>query len=298
MNAIGFVLLVAHAHASPLNIPTKEIAPGVHMPVVSIGSGQVMNLVKHAPAAQVVGDWLDLGGRGIDTAWIYGDQAQIAATIAQRGVARKDLFITTKLMECLSGSFGAKMYIEANLKNLNTSYIDLFLIHAPLGNCENTWSVLEDYHQKGVLRAIGVSNFNKKNLEGLLKTAKVKPAVNQIMYNIFSHDDEAIQYCRENNITVEAFSPLGSYVGPTKGSVFHDPTIKNIAAAHKVSVAQVALKWIVQRGDLLAVLSGNKTHQANDADLFNFELTLGDMNVLDHLADGGSTKQLDDTVLV
>jgi diketogulonate reductase-like aldo/keto reductase len=285
MMAIRFAFLIATASAQ-MNIPTREIAPGVNMPVVSIGSGQLSDKAAHAPAKQIVADWLALGGRGIDTAWCYHDQLEVQAAISESGIDRKDLFITTKLLECITGRLGAKAYVEYNLKQLNTTYIDLFLIHTPLGECGSTWSVLEEYHRKGVLRAIGVSNFNERNIEGLLKTATIVPHLNQIMYNVFSHDEKLIKYCKEKNITVEAYSPLGSWTPGHSMSIFKDPTMKNIAAKHNVSAAQVALKWIVQRGDTLAVLSANKSHQANDADLFDFELTDGDMNVLDMLGVG------------
>lgn len=280
MRVLCFALLTAPAWA--VSIPTQEVAPGVQMPVVSIGSGQIGDKKRHAPASEIVGEWLDQGGRGIDTAWIYKDQAEIAETIKLHGVARKDLFITSKLLECITG---AEHYIEDDLKQLNTTYIDLMLIHAPLGNCAKTWSVMEDYHSRGVLRAIGVSNFNQRNLEGLLKSVKIMPAVNQIVYNLYSHNEDTIRYCRDKNITVEAYSPLGSWT-PHSKSIFADPTVKAIAASHNVSAAQVALKWIVQRGDILTVLSANKTHQANDANLFDpkFRLSDSEMNELDQLA--------------
>merc|ERR1712190_615932 len=128
--------------------------------------------------------------------------------------------------------------------------------------------------------AIGVSNFGPKNLEGLLKTATVTPAVNQVEYNIYHHNEDTVQYCRQKNITVQAYSPLGSWTGPTSKSVFKDATVLKIAAAHNVSAAQVALKWIVQQDHVLAVLSANKAHQADDADLFNFQLSKEEMSKL------------------
>lgn len=290
MKTLCFALLFASTKA--FSIPTRVVAPGVDMPIISIGSGQIGNFARHAPVAEIVGDWLDQGGRGIDTAWMYKDQAQIAETIKQHGVARKDLFITSKLLECITG---AEHYIEDDLKQLNTTYIDLMLIHAPVGNCAKTWSVMEEYHSRGVLRAIGVSNFNQRNLEGLIKSAKIMPAVNQIDYNLYSHDEDTIRYCRGKNITVQAYSPLGSWTAHSK-SIFADPTVRAIAASHNVSAAQVALKWIVQRGDILTVLSANKTHQANDADIFDpsFRLTDLQMSDLDQLAD----KITDEIVLV
>jgi 2,5-diketo-D-gluconate reductase A len=279
------VLLIARANG--MSMPTVHIAAGVEMPFVSIGTGQIFAL-KDAPASEIVSNWLELGGRGIDTAFTYWNQADIAKAIEQHGIARQDLFITTKVMECISGSLGAKFYIEHNLKKLNTTYIDLLLIHEPIGNCAATWRVMEEYHKKGIVRAIGVSNFNKRNLQGFLKHASIVPAVNQIMHNVYYHDDETIQYCQENNITVMAYSPLGSWIAKSaRKSIFSDPTVKQIAEVHNVSAAQVALKWIVQRGITLAVLSAHKAHQANDADLFDpkFILSKSEMNLLDRLGD-------------
>lgn len=259
------------------------------MPIVSIGSGQTGDTPdkRHAPASEIVGKWLDLGGVGIDTAWIYKDQVEIADTIKQHGADRKDLFITTKVLECIAG---AEWFIEDDLKQLNTTYIDLLMIHLPYGSswgvCAHTWTMMESYIERGILRSIGVSKFDKHELAGILKYAKVKPAVNQIMYNVYHHDDETIQFCRDNNITVEAYSPLGSWNGAYHGDVFKDSHITAIATSHNVSNAQVALKWIVQRGDVFTFMSNNEAHQVNDADVFNpnFQLSDADMNILSHLA--------------
>jgi len=282
MRTLGLLLVIAPCSPQGFFIPTREIAPGVKMPVVSIGTGQVGG-VKHAPASDIVGNWLDQGGTGIDTAWMYNDQSEIADTIKQRGVARKDLFITSKLLECFTG---AEHYIDTSLRQLNTTYIDLMLIHAPVGDCARTWSVMEDYHRRRILRAIGVSNFNQRNIEGLLKAATIKPAVNQIKYNIYSHDEDTIRYCRDNNIAVEAYSPLGSWAGHQSRSIFSDPIVQSIGESHNVSAARVALKWIVQRGDILTVLSDSKVHQADDADLFDphFLLSDSEMGELERLA--------------
>merc|ERR1712228_515328 len=180
----------------------------------------------------------------------------------------EDLFITSKFPSCTMAQSG----IDTDLKQLNTNYIDLMLIHSPLGFCPGTWKVLEDNVKSGKLKAIGISNFNKRQIQNILKGATIPPAVNQIGYSVFSHSEDTIKFCHDNNITVEAYSPLGGAHGGK--SVFKDPTVKSIAASHNVSAAQVALKWIVQRGDTLTVLSSSKAHQANDADLWGF--TLGD----------------------
>jgi len=139
--------------------------------------------------------------------------------------------------------------------------------------------MMEDYVRRGILRSIGVSKFDSRELAGIIKYAAIKPAVNQIMYNVYHHDDDTIKFCKDNNITVEAYSPLGSWNGQYHGDVFKDPRIAPIAAAHNVSPAQVALKWIVQRGDVLTFMSNNESHQVNDADLFNPDFQLSDVEM-------------------
>lgn len=256
------------------------------MPVISIGTWTEGTKEGDKNVSAIVGSWLDLGAKGIDTAWVYFTQKEISEVLANRGVDRKDLFITSKIPTCL-GAAATRYFVDYDLKKLNTSYLDLLLIHfpgipGPLGGCDETWEVLEDYHSKGVLRAIGVSNWGVKQLKSL--KAKVPPAVNQIMFNIFSHDDDTVAYCREHKITIEAFSPLGD-PERTHKSVFSDPHVIAIAAKHNVSAGQVAMRWIVQKGYVLTFLSSSKEHQANDADLFSFELDADDISKLDRLKD-------------
>jgi len=266
-----------------VNIPTKEIAPGVHMPVVNMGTWTSGSL-KRESAYAIASNWLAQGGRGVDTALIYFDQTEVARAIVNSGIAREDIFITTKIPGCAD----AQIDIDLDLAQLRTDYIDLLLLHSPLGiSCAATWRVLERNVRNGKLKAIGVSNFNKRNLQEILRGANIKPAVNQISYSVFGHNEDTIQFCHENNITVEAFSPLGGAHGGR--SVFREPTIKSIAVAHNVSAAQVALRWIVQRGDVMTALSSSKEHQANDADLWSFTLTDDEMTNLNHLSAEGNS---------
>jgi len=254
-------------------LPTKEIAPGIDFPVVNIGTWLAGS--KTEDAHEISKNWLAQGFRGIDTALIYNDQKDIATAIQESGISREELFITSKIPGCAAAASG----IDSDLKQLNTDYIDLMLIHSPIGlSCPNTWKVLEDYVAQGKLRSIGVSNFNVKQMQKVMKKATVPIAVNQIEYNVFKHDEEIIAFCDANNITVEAYSPLSGAKGAQ--SVFKDETVKGIAAAHNVSAAQVALRWIVQRGHTLAVLSSSAEHQANDADLWSFDLADGEMDTL------------------
>lgn len=276
MTSQAVLLLFLPLILANVSVPTQEIAPNVEMPIVSIGTWTQTS----QNSSLIVNNWMNLGGRGIDSAWVYFTQKDIAAVIKASDVKREDIFITTKIPSC----FLEETFVNDDLKALGTDYIDLLLLHFPLPfvNCSATWKTLEGLQQKGTLRSIGVSNFKIKDLEALLETATIAPAVNQIEYNVFSHDDELVQYCSQHNITVEAYSPLGS-PGRQKSSVFTDPTIGGIAKAHNVSAAQVALRWIVQAGHILTVLSEETTHQENDADIFSFELTKEEMTILDGL---------------
>lgn len=253
------------------------------MPKISIGTWVSGSTVASEDPKEIVSNWLSLGFRGVDTALVYFDQRQVAEAIAESGVDRKDVFITTKIPGCGK----AATSVDYDLEQLNTDYIDLLLIHSPMGfpgACAQTWKVLEDYVQQGKLRAIGVSNFNVEQLQDVMQVASVPIAVNQIEYNIYSHNEEIITFCDKNGITVEAWSPFNGAHG--KQSPFDtkpnstelvDEVLDGIAKSHNVTVAQVALRWIIQRGHVLTVLTSNKDHQANNADIFGFTLDDDDM---------------------
>lgn len=276
MRVVLFISLAVITDAA-LQIPTQKISPTVEIPVVSMGTWTQSS----QNSTLIVSEWLALGGRGIDTAYVYQDQAQVAGAIDAAGLHNK-VFITSKIPGC----FDVAHFVEADLKQLNVSSIDLMLLHSDLldFNCAKSWKVLEQYQQQGKLKSIGISNFKSKAIEKLLETATIPPAVNQIEHNVFSHDDATVATCAEHNITVEAYSPLGSPGRDKKGrSVFSDPTIAIISKAHNVSAPQVALRWIVQEGHIMTVLSSSSAHQANDADLFDFELSEAEMGTLGKL---------------
>merc|ERR1711924_282711 len=183
---------------------------------------------------------------------------------------RTDLFITTKIPGC----YDVKQYVEDDLRLLGTTYVDLMLIHFPKGgNCSAAWEVLEEYHARGVLLAIGVSNFKKPDLQAVMKTAKVTPAVNQIFLNLFDHDEETLTYCKDNGIIVESYSPLKR--------VTMSEDVRHVADAHGKSVFQVGLRWLLQRGYVITFQSSSKSHDLSNADIFNFNLSEDDMRLLD-----------------
>jgi diketogulonate reductase-like aldo/keto reductase len=269
----GMVALLIPAACGELSIPTREIAPGVHMPVVSIGTGGL----EPELAANITSNWIELGGRGLDTALIYRNQAAIAQTLAREGMSRKDVFITTKVPSC----DGVAENVQSDLKQLGTDYIDLLLIHFPDfgGDCAVAWKALEGYFAAGVLKAIGISNFKKNDMQQILKVATVKPHVNQMQLNLFQRDEETLSFSKENGIIVEAYSPIGR----NTTTIAHSEQVKALAARYNVSTYQVAMKWILQHGHLLTFQSSSKAHQQEDADLFRFNLTTSEMLVLDEL---------------
>mmetsp|Transcript_23475 Transcript_23475/g.51494 ORF Transcript_23475/g.51494 Transcript_23475/m.51494 type:complete len:294 (-) Transcript_23475:521-1402(-) len=269
--ALGLFTL---ASADPLNIPKMEIAPGIEMPVLSIGTGGL----ETSAAKAIVTDWLSLGAKGIDTALVYKDQQVVGEVIRSMNISRKELFITTKIPGCHL----AKATVELDFKLLGMDYVDLMLIHFPQNSsCTEAWSVLEDYHAQGKIGAIGVSNFKAADLEPILAMAKVKPAVNQIQHNVLRHDDATIAFCQKHGIAIEAYSPLGR--SNHSGDITGNAVIKAIAASHNVSTYQIALKWIVQHGHLVTFQSSSQKHQASDADIFSFNLTDAELQRLDSL---------------
>eukprot|EP00929_Paragymnodinium_shiwhaense_P075871 TRINITY_DN3885_c0_g1_i3.p1 TRINITY_DN3885_c0_g1~~TRINITY_DN3885_c0_g1_i3.p1 ORF type:complete len:299 (+),score=52.91 TRINITY_DN3885_c0_g1_i3:102-998(+) len=269
-----------------LAVPTKTIAAGVEMPVVAIGTGGL----ESQDASTIVSNWMSIGGRGVDTANVYRDQDVVGQAIRASGVSRKDVFITTKIPGC----FAAETFVNKSLRELNTDYIDLMLIHFPGCpswmsamcktvhiDCPATWATLEKYHAQGVLRAIGISNFGSKDLEPVVAKATVLPAVNQIEFNVLEWDDDMLQASKRHNITVEAYSPLGR--ANHSGDILGNAVIKDVAQKHNVSSYQVALKWILKHGHILTFQSTSKEHQSEDADLFSFDLSDDEMTRLDGL---------------
>lgn len=276
--------LPALAHAKGVNTSSVEIAPGVVMPSVNLGT------CCGSDPKQGLQGWLDAGGRGIDTAWDYHDQTDIAVILKNNpSITRKELFITTKvpagfgnLTDCSieHGADTSYNYVKTNLEQLQVDYVDLVLLHAPCalgGDKANNalWEGLQRAKQENLTRSIGVSNYNSHHLGALTGD---KPAVNQCMLNPKSHDDATIQYCEENGIQYEAYFAL-------KGCDQKADAVTSAATAHNKSTVQVCLRWILQYGSIMAVGTGanNATAEAyakEDMDLFDFELTQAEQDAI------------------
>jgi diketogulonate reductase-like aldo/keto reductase len=276
---------------------TVQIAPGVAMPRISLGT-----CCGSQPKVGLQ-PWISAGGRAVDTAYDYGKnvpggtQEDVASVLQASSYPRESIFITTKIPAGLDFSGKqcrsldpnvALQNVKENLMELNVSYVDLVLLHAPCRGLFNAdkqnaalWQGLEDALAQNLTRAIGVSSYNSKELTSLLSTAKVVPAVNQCDMSLKNHDDETITFCQQHNITYEAFYAM-------KGCDFSSDVIQGIATAHSVSIAQVCLRWVLQRGCIMAVGTGaNATsvgpYAAEDLNIYGFELGETEMNTLNAL---------------
>lgn len=262
---------------------TYELNNGVKIPVIGLGTWQTPD---GEVAKNTVKDALDLGYRLIDTAAAYGNEESIGQGIKQSGVNRHDLFVTTKLWNDHHGYQTTKAAIDESLTKLDLDYLDLYLIHwpnpAPVRdhwaelNAES-WQAMEEAVQAGKIRAIGVSNFRRKHLDELLKTAKIRPAVNQIYLNPSDMEEDVTSYNKELGILSEAYSPLG------RGGLFANETVVSVAQHYDKSPAQVLLRWSLQHGFVPLPKSVHRDRLESNLQVFDFTISDADMAKLDGL---------------
>jgi diketogulonate reductase-like aldo/keto reductase len=227
-----------------------ELNNGVQIPCLGFGTWQTPGGVS---ALTSVKEAIKAGYRHIDTAAAYGNEESVGQAIRESGVPRKELFITSKLANPAHGYENTKAAFEATMQKLNLDYLDLYLIHWPNpvkyrnrweeANAE-TWRAFEEFYQAGRIRAIGISNFHPRHIEALLKTASVIPQANQIRLCPGDTQDEVVDYCRGKKILLEAYSPLGT------GKIFEVPEMRDLAKKYQRSVAQICIRWSLQRGYL------------------------------------------------
>ena len=249
-------------------VAIPEIGLGVFM---SHSGDETKNAVEWA---------LEAGYTHIDTARIYGNEASVADGVKASGVKRSDVFITTKLWNQDIRDQITVQACERSLKLLDTDYIDLYLIHWPVDKREIAWAEMEKLLAAGKLRGIGVSNFQRHHLEELEKTWNIIPAVNQIETNPYFSNQELIDYCLSRGIAVEAWSPLG---GSRNNNILDDDTLSAIGAKYGKSVAQVIIRWHLQRGLIVLPKSVHKERIVQNIDVFDFELTAEDMAAINGL---------------
>lgn len=245
-----------------------------------------INAVKHA---------LKTGYRLIDTAAVYENEEAVGKGIKESGIPREDIFVTTKLCRENLGYDETKKAFQESLSKLGLDYIDLYLIHWPANakNYDNwqqtnsdTWQAMEELQAKGKIKSIGVSNFWPEHLKPLFKTAKIKPAVNQIEFHPGYWQPEVSEFCKKHDIAIESWSPLA------RGKVFDNAILNEIADKYQRSVAKICLRWIYQHKVIVIPKSSTPKRIEDNIDLFDFELSNSEMDAIDNLPKMGFSGEL------
>ncbi|MDR6197114.1 aldo/keto reductase [Siphonobacter sp. SORGH_AS_0500] len=253
-----------------------ELNNGVKMPILGFGVFQVPDL---AECERSVLDALATGYRLIDTAAAYQNEEAVGAAIRKSGIARQELFITTKLWIQSQGYEGTKKAFETSLQKLQLDYLDLYLIHQPYGDVYGEWRAMEELYKEGKVRAIGVSNFHPDRLMDLIVHHDIVPAVNQIETHPFHQQIETQQFLQEHNIQIESWGPFAE----GKNDLFTNGVLRSIAAEHDKTVAQVVLRWLTQRGVVAIPKSVRKERMVENFNSLDFELSPSQMQTIQSL---------------
>ena len=254
---------------------------GIKMPKLGYGVYQT----DPADTERAVSDALEVGYRLIDTAAIYGNEEGVGAAIRQSGIAREDLFITTKLWVQDHGYDNTLRAFDASMKRLGLDYLDLYLIHKPYGDYYGAWRAMEKLYKEGRIRAIGVTSFWNERLADLANMNEVKPAVNQIETNVWDQKWSEEAFMKQIGIQHQAWAPFAE----GNNDIFRTPLIQKIAETYGKTVGQVMLRWLLQRDIVAIPKSVRKERMQENFDIFDFELTSKDMEALRTLDTGKST---------
>lgn len=257
---------------------TFKLHNGVQMPYFGLGVylSKDGNEVIHA-----VKDALDHGYRHIDTAAIYNNEEGVGTGIKESSVDRKDVFLVSKVWNTDQGYDSTLKAFEASLERLGTDYLDLYLIHWPKGDLsKETWKAMERLYKEKRVRSIGVSNFLQHHLEDLLTSVEIVPMVNQMEFHPYLVQQKLLDFCNANRIQYEAWSPL------MQGNIFDLDIMKDLAAKYNKTIAQIVLRWDLQKGVITIPKSSKKERIIANADLFDFEISDEDVKLLDSLDRG------------
>ena len=260
-------------------IPTITLNNGVKMPAIGYG---VFRMKDPAECEEAVVQAIQSGYRLIDTAAAYENEEAVGRAIRRCGVPREELFITTKLWITDTSYEGAKRGFARSMERLGLGYVDLYLIHQPYNDYYGAWRALEELYAAGKARVIGVDNFTPDKLADFVFWNKVKPAVNLVECNAFFQREEERRYMESQNIQMQAWSPLAA----GQGRLFENETLRALAATHNKTVAQIVLRWLVQRNIVPLVKSANPERMRENLEIFDFALTDAEMQQIAALDTG------------
>lgn len=256
-------------------IPLVTLNNVLKIPMIGFGT----NTLNDDLGVKSVANAIDVGYRLIDTATIYGNEEAVGEGVRQSKIDRKQLMISSKLWVDDSGYETTKKAFQTSLDKLGTDYLDIYLIHRPRGDVKGSWKAMEELYKAGKIRAIGVSNFNKEQLESLLSDATVKPVMNQIETHVFYQEHEAYRYLKQLDIQHQAWSPFAA----GRNNIFTNPVLDEIAKKHDKSIAQICLRWHFQRGIVTIPRSSQRTHMIENLAIFDFELDKADFKKIETL---------------
>jgi len=255
---------------------TVKLNNGVVMPILGFGVFQVTDL---AECERSVLDAIATGYRLIDTAASYMNEEAVGNAIKKSGVAREELFITTKVWIQSHGYEGTKKSFENSLKKLQLDYLDLYLIHQPLGDVYGSWRAMEELYKEGRIKAIGVSNFHPDRLIDLIVHNEIIPAVNQIETHPFHQQIEAQKFLQENNVQIESWGPFAE----GQNNIFQNELLLSIGKKYNKSIAQVILRWLTQRGVVAIPKSVRKERMEENFNSLDFTLSAEEMETIQTL---------------
>ena len=254
-------------------IPSVTLNNGVEMPLLGFGVFQVTDAEE---CERSVYDAIRTGYRLIDTAAASGNEEAVGNAIKRAGVPREELFVTTKLWIADAGYERTKQAFDRSLQRLQLEQVDLYLIHQPFGDVHGAWRAMEELYREGPIRAIGVSNFQPDRLMDLMVHNDVVPAVNQIETHPFNQQIETQQFLQANGVQIEAWAPFAE----GKHNIFENEVLVSLAGKHKKTVAQIILRWLIQRGVVAIPKSVRKERIEENFDVFDVELSPEDMEAI------------------
>jgi len=259
-----------------MNITDKVLLNnGTSIPFIGFGT---YKLLPDSEAEKAVSIALEAGYRHIDTASVYGNETGTGAAIRKSGIPGNELFVTTKVWNDEQGYESTLKAFERSLKKLNTDYVNLYLVHWPVtGLRTETWKALTEISKSVSCKAIGVSNFTIRHLKELFNNSDIKPAVNQVEFNPFIYQKELLAFCKSNNIQLVAYSPLA------RNKKHDHPLLVELAATYSKTPAQIMLRWSLQHEVVIIPRSSHKERIIENADIFDFEISVADMERMDAL---------------